>query len=460
LFTVILIGFVGGVVTAVSPCILPVLPVIFLSAGAPTGTGNRDTAHASVVDGEASATAACAKTARAQALRPYLVTAGLVASFGSVTLVGSALMMALHLSQDTIRWTGLVALTLIGVSLISPRVQHILERPFAFIPHTRIGVRSGGFGLGLALGVLYAPCAGPVLAAIVVAGATSHLDIQTITLTLAFALGAALPLLTFAVAGQRIVERVGAFRRRQRTIRVISGMVIIAFAISLVFNLTDVLQRAIPDYTRPLQDTLAASGQIPAPTNPGAAGASTGQPSNCTYGAPALANCGPAPDFTGITGWLNTPGDAGINLKSLRGKVVLVDFWTYSCINCQRTLPYVIDWYNRYRNAGFEVIGVHTPELAFEHVQRSVAARAAALGVAYPVALDNDYSTWNTYDNRYWPAEYLIDAEGNLRHITVGEGEYDLTDGFIRELLTTAQPGPAVGASANTTTPSPPVAGA
>jgi thiol-disulfide isomerase/thioredoxin len=215
----------------------------------------------------------------------------------------------------------------------------------------------------------------------------------------------------------------------------------------------------LPVYTRPLQDTLAASGHIPAPTNPGAADASTGQPSNCTYGAPALENCGPAADFTGITGWLNTPGDAGINLKSLRGKVVLVDFWTCSCINCQRTLPYVIDWYNRYRNAGFEVIGVHTPELAFEHVQRSVAARAAALGVTYPVALDNDYSTWDSYHNRYWPAEYLIDAEGNLRHITVGEGEYDLTDGFIRELLTTAQPGPAVGALANTTTPSPPVAG-
>ena len=210
-----------------------------------------------------SATTASAKTDRAQALRPYLVTAGLVASFGSVTLVGSALLTLLHLSQDTIRWTGLVALTLIGVSLISPRVQHFLERPFAFIPHTRIGVHSGGFGLGLALGVVYAPCAGPVLAAIVVAGATSHLDIQTIALTLAFALGAALPLLTFALAGQRIVERVGAFRRRQRTIRVISGMVIIAFAISLVLNLTDPLQRAVPDYSRPLQDILAANGPIP-----------------------------------------------------------------------------------------------------------------------------------------------------------------------------------------------------
>ena len=177
-------------------------------------------------------------------------------------------MTQLHLSQDTIRWTGLVALTLIGVGLISPRVQHFFKRPFGFIPHTQIGVHSGGFGLGLALGVLYAPCAGPVLAAIVVAGATSHLDIQTIALTLAFALGAALPLLTFALAGQRIVERVGAFRRRQRTIRVISGMVIIAFAISLVLNLTDLLQRAIPDYTRPLQDTLAASGQIPAQKPP------------------------------------------------------------------------------------------------------------------------------------------------------------------------------------------------
>ena len=140
MFTVILIGFVGGVIAAVSPCIVPILPIIFFSANSPTGTGNRDGAHASLLDSDACATTASAKTARAQALRPYLVTAGLVASFGSVTLVGSALLTLLHLSQDTIRWTGLAALTLIGISLISPRVQHFLERPFAFIPHTRMGL--------------------------------------------------------------------------------------------------------------------------------------------------------------------------------------------------------------------------------------------------------------------------------------------------------------------------------
>jgi cytochrome c biogenesis protein CcdA/thiol-disulfide isomerase/thioredoxin len=454
----ILIGFIGGVITGVSPCILPVLPVIIFSAASQTGSANRDTAHSPATGAVTAHTATSAKTARAHALRPYLVIAGLVASFGSVTLAGSALMTLLHLSQDTIRWTAMVALTLTGVSLISRRVEHLLEKPFSFIPPFRIGQRSSGFGLGLAVGVLYAPCAGPVLAAIIVGGATGHFGIQTITLTLAFAFGAALPLLAFALTGQRIVERVGAFRRRQRTIRVISGMVIIVFVISAVFNAADGLQRMIPDYTRPLQDNLAAGGQIPAPTNAGATG-SRGQSSNCTYGAPVLQDCGPAPDFTDLTGWLNTPGDAPIDLKSLHGKVVLVDFWTYSCINCQRTLPYVIDWYTRYRNAGFEVIGVHTPELAFERVRGNVAARAAELGVTYPVALDNNYSTWNAYHNRYWPAEYLIDAQGTLRHMTVGEGDYDLTDGFIRQLLSSTYPGPPVGPSANPTTSAPAVAG-
>src|SRR5258708_15133213 len=220
----ILIGFIGGVITGVSPCILPVLPVIIFSAASQTGSANRDTAHSLAIGAVTAHTATSAKTARAHALRPYLVIAGLVASFGSVTLAGSALMTLLHLSQDTIRWTGMVALTLIGVSLISRRVEHLLEKPFSFIPPFRIGQRSSGFGLGLAVGVLYAPCAGPVLAAIIVGGATGHFGIQTITLTLAFAFGVALPLLAFALAGQRMVERVGAFRRRQHTIRVISRM--------------------------------------------------------------------------------------------------------------------------------------------------------------------------------------------------------------------------------------------
>ena len=138
-----------------------------------------------------------------------------------------------------------------------------------------------------------------------------------------------------------------------------------------------------------------------------------------------LQQCGPAPAITGITQWLNTPDGKPIDLASLRGKVVLIDFWAYSCINCQRAIPHVVDWYNRYRGDGFVAIGVHTPEYAFEHVPGNVASGAAGLHIDYPIALDNDYKTWNNYQNLYWPAEYLIDANGTVRHTKFGEGDYD-----------------------------------
>ncbi|GAA4533706.1 hypothetical protein GCM10023161_04960 [Mycobacterium paraffinicum] len=137
---------------------------------------------------------------------------------------------------------------------------------------------------------------------------------------------------------------------------------------------------------------------------------------------------------------LNTPGGAPVDLASLRGKVVLIDFWAYSCINCQRAIAHVTDWYNRYHDAGFVVFGVHTPEYAFERVPANVSSGAAALHITYPVALDNDYTTWNNYQNLYWPAEYLIDANGTVRHTKFGEGDYDGTEKLIRELLVDAQP--------------------
>jgi thiol-disulfide isomerase/thioredoxin len=154
-----------------------------------------------------------------------------------------------------------------------------------------------------------------------------------------------------------------------------------------------------------------------------------------------LQNCGPAPDLKGITAWLNTPGNGPVDLRSLRGKVVLVDFWAYSCINCQRAIPHVEGWYKAYRDKGFEVIGVHTPEYAFEKVTSNVQQGAADLGITYPIAQDNGYSTWTNYRNQYWPAEYLIDANGSVRHTKFGEGDYNGTEKLIRELLTAAHPG-------------------
>src|SRR5271166_424932 len=413
--TVALIAFLGGLITGISPCILPVLPVVFFSGAGSSRESSRPA-------------------------RPYLVIAGLVCSFSVVTLAGSALLSALHLPQDTIRWAALVVLTIIGLGLIFPPLQHLIERPFAKIPQglTRSQTDSGrsGFGLGLTLGALYVPCAGPVLAAIVVAGGTASIGLPILVLTAAFAIGTALPLLVFALAGRRIGERVAAFRRRQRLIRIAGGITMIVLAVALVFNLPAMLQRAVPDYTTTMQKGIGAND-----IRHKLGGAVRGQLADCGGdfgGADRLQQCGPAPAVTGITQWLNTPGGAPIDLASLRGKVVLVDFWAYSCVNCQRAIGHVVDWYDRYHDDGFVVIGVHTPEYAFERVAGNVASGAAALHITYPIALDNDYATWNNYQNLYWPAEYLIDANGTVRHTKFGEGDYEGTEKLIRQLLTDA----------------------
>ena len=426
--TLIAIGFIGGLITGISPCILPVLPVIFFS-----GTQGGDRPAASETG--AVATEVRPKRSVSETLRPYRVIAGLVLSFSVVTLLGSAALSLLHLPQDAIRWVALVALVAIGLGLIFPQFEALLEKPFSKLPQKQFGSGQSGFGLGLALGVLYVPCAGPVLAAIVVAGATGTIGLDTVALTLSFAVGATLPLLFFALAGQRVAERVAAFRRRQREIRIVGGIVTILLAVALVFNLPAVLQRAIPDYTGALQEQVGGEEQLRELNLGGLVNEQNAQLSNCSDGGPELESCGTAPDIKGITKWLNTPGNAPIDLKSLRGKVVLIDFWAYSCINCQRAIPHVVGWYDAYRDKGFEVIGVHTPEYAFEKVEANVVSGAKDFGITYPIAMDNAFSTWTNYRNRYWPAEYLIDQQGTVRHVKFGEGGYDNTETLIRQLL-------------------------
>lgn len=413
------IGFIGGLITGVSPCILPVLPVIFF-AGTSTANAGAETKSA----------------------RPYLVIAGLVVSFTIVTLTGTTLLALLHLPQDTIRWVALAALAAIGLGLIFPAIETLLERPFAKLPQRQaVSGKGNGFGYGLALGALYVPCAGPILAAIIVAGATGRIGSDTVALTLSFALGTAIPLLAFALAGRRVTERVGAFRRRQRGIRVAAGAVTILLAIGLVFDLPAVIQRAIPDYTHGLQEKVAAAGQL----DPNGSGPLS--PDGCAEGGTALQNCGAAADFANLTNWFNTPDNGPLSLKQLRGKVVLVDFWAYSCINCQRAIAHVENWYQTYRDRGLVVIGIHTPEYAFERVPENVRSGAAGLGITYPVALDNDYATWNNFHNNYWPAEYLIDARGNIRHTKFGEGDYGTTESMIRQLLSESTTTDALPAS-------------
>lgn len=421
----IIIGLLGGLITGISPCILPVLPVIFLTGGAQSAR----------FEGESA-------TIPARRSRPYLVIAGLIVSFTLVTLVGSLILGLLNLPQDIIRWVGIAVLVLIGVGLMVPRFEQLLEKPFQWIPRKEVANGGSGFGVGLALGAVFVPCAGPVLAAIIVAGATGRIGLDTVLLTASFAIGVAIPLLVFALAGRGVVERIRAFRTHERGLRIAAGVAMLALAVGLVFNVPQQLQRLLPDYTAQLQKDLTDNDK--AAEALGLGGLVTEENKDldkCTNGADELESCGTAPEIRGIDSWLNTPDGEGIDLKSLRGKVVLIDFWAYSCINCQRSIPHVVAWDKAYRDAGLQVIGIHSPEYAFEKDAANVKAGAKDFGITYPVALDNNLSTWTAYRNRYWPAHYLIDADGTVRHIAFGEGNYAATEKMIRELLDDADPG-------------------
>lgn len=419
----IIIGLLGGLITGISPCILPVLPVIFLTGGA----------QSAKYDGEVVA---------ARRSRPFLVIAGLILSFTLVTLVGSLVLGLLNLPQDILRWAGIVVLLIIGIGLIVPRFQHLLERPFQRFGQREVKNRGNGFGVGLALGAVFVPCAGPVLAAIIVAGSTGRIGPGTVLLTISFAIGVAVPLLFFALAGRSVIERIRAFRTKERALRIAAGVAMIALAVGLVFNVPQLLQRLLPDYTAPLQEQLADSDQVnDALDLGGLVNEENKDLDKCTNGASELESCGTAPSIKGIQEWLNTPDGAAIDLADLKGEVVLIDFWAYSCINCQRSLPHVVAWDETYRDLGLQVIGIHSPEYAFEKDPANVAAGAESFGIEYPVALDNNLATWTNYRNRYWPAHYLIDAEGTVRHISFGEGNYAETEKMIRELLQDADPG-------------------
>ena len=478
LLTLALIGLVGGLITGISPCILPVLPVIFFSGGVQSARGTGRSAGAPVVTrtsagavrvgalpqptfGSAARTTTTATAVldapgpagtpptgapsgrrRSETWRPYLVIAGLVTSFTLFTLLGSLVLALLGLPLDLLRWAGIVVLALLGIGLLVPRFEELLERPFArFAPRGNRNANRSGFLLGLGLGAVYVPCAGPVLAAITVAGATGDIGLGTVVLTVSFALGAALPLLVFALAGRRVAERVAAFRRHQRGIRATGGVLMLALALALSFNVTDAIQRALPGYTEQLQTAVAENETVQEQLDLGGLVTAENEGlGRCTNNAPELEDCGPAPELRGIDTWLNTDDGAPLTLEGLRGQVVLVDFWAYSCINCQRSVPHVTAWDEAYRDAGLTVLGVHTPEYAFERETRNVVAGAERLGIEYPIAQDNSYATWTAYRNRYWPAHYLIDADGVVRHISQGEGGYEATEAMIRELLQQADP--------------------
>lgn len=418
MITLALIGLLGGLITGVSPCVLPMLPIIFF-AGTTGTTGTT---------GETGA----------RDWRPLKIIAGIVVSFSVFTLAGSVILSALGLPDDFLRWGGLIILSIVGLGLIFPALGHWIEKPFYRLPKINRN-NNGAFVLGLGLGTLYVPCAGPVLAAITVAGATGNVGWRTVVLTVSFAMGAALPLLIFASAGSRISQRVKAYRDHQKGFRIAGGAVMIALAVALAFNVTDVIQRSLPSYTSGLEKKVAENKTVQGALAP-AIGVGGEELAKCTPGAAELATCGAAPEFRGTQKWFNTAGGQPATLSGLKGKVVLVDFWAYSCINCQRATPHLLAWDKAYKSLGLQIVGIHSPEFAFEKDAGNLQSAIRKEGIGYPVGQDNNLATWTAYRNQYWPAKYLVDAGGTVRSIKFGEGDYGQTEDQIRRLLTDANP--------------------
>src|ERR671935_487007 len=408
----LLIGFLAGVVTAISPCVLPVLPIL-LAGGA--GGGRR---------------------------RPYAIIAGLVLSFTVFTLTAAWILDELGLPDDFLRNAALVLLFVVAATLLVPRLGELLERPFLFLTRRRPAGSGGGFVLGLSLGLVFVPCAGPIFSYVAVRAGSEHLNAKAVLLIVAYSLGAAVPMLLVTLGGREISSKL-----RGPLVRPALGVVMALAGLAIVFNLDTKAQTALGGYTNTIQGWFERTDYVKRHLNGGGgpklvSAATTSQ----------LADYGRAPDFSHISDWLNTPGDRPLSLASRRGKVVLVDFWTYSCINCLRTLPHLEAWDRAYRKDGLVVVGVHTPEFAFESVPSNVRAAVKRLGVRYPVALDNNYDTWNSYGNEYWPAKYLIDRNGDVRYAHFGEGNYDVTEQNIR-LLLGERPGAPASARVKDTTP-------
>jgi cytochrome c biogenesis protein CcdA/thiol-disulfide isomerase/thioredoxin len=451
----LVVAFLGGLITGLSPCIVPVIPVVM--AGGSAGTSK---------------------------WRPYVIIAGLVVSFSVSVLFASSLLGFLHLPQDLLFWLGVALLGLLSIGLLIPKLGEIIERPFARLGASRYANQGGGFVLGLSLGLVFVPCAGPVLTAISVAAAHHHAGASSLLVTLFYALGVTIPLLVLAVVAQRATTSWSSLRSHLPAVRKVAGVVLGVATLAIAFNWLGTLQRDVPGYTSALEDHIESTGSACtqlqhlsgehqnqfaaanahlegkkatcAATDEGdsqsghlVAGAKT---TTTTTQSPATAtpkkapvfmanktnlpNLGRAPSFTGITAWFNTPGNKPLTLSQLRGKVVLIDFWTYSCINCQRALPHVEGWYNDYKKDGLVVVGVSSPEFAFEHVVSNVVSAAGSLGIDYPVAVDDNLATWDAYNNEYWPAEYLIDPTGVVRAYDFGEGGYSSMENNIRMLLT------------------------
>jgi cytochrome c biogenesis protein CcdA/thiol-disulfide isomerase/thioredoxin len=411
----VLFAFLAGAGTALSPCVLPVLPAVLASAG----SGGRR--------------------------RPLGVIAGLTATFTIAIVALASLVDGVGLAGGTVRTLAVVVLLGFGFALLVPSIAAQVEAPLSRLARFGPRGRGEGFWSGLAvgagLGFVYAPCAGPILAAVVSVSATQGASGELVTVALGYAAGSALVLLLIAYGGRRLLDRLRAAGRGPAVQRVL-GAVMVATAVAVVTDLDVRFQTALADDfpevvvnpTRALERSDAVEERLAdLRGRPRFEETEAGRPRRA--GLPVLGN---APEFTGNDRWFNTRADGPLSLDGLRGRVVLIDFWTYTCINCIRTLPYLRAWDRRYRDSGLTIVGVHTPEFAFEREADNVREAIAANRLRYPVAQDNEYATWSAWGNQYWPAKYLIDARGRVRYAHFGEGAYEETEAAIRALLAEA----------------------
>jgi cytochrome c biogenesis protein CcdA/thiol-disulfide isomerase/thioredoxin len=395
----LLLAFLGGTLTILSPCVLPVVPFVFAQSGKPFRSNGLPT------------------------LVGMALTFTLVASAAAVG--GGWIVRANQVG----RAAALVLLAAFGLALLFPTLGDRLTRPFVAIGgrlQQRADARAGIGGallLGVAIGFLWAPCAGPVLGLILTGAALGGANAHTTLLLFAFAAGAATSLAIAIAAGARVFAALKRGLGAEEWIRRGLGIAVLAGVAAVALGLdTGILAKLSLASTSPTEQRLVdrfARGPVPR--------------SASTTGAADASGPDQLPSFSGATGWLNS---APLTAAALHGHVVLIDVWTYSCINCLRTVPFVKQWANEYGPDGLVVIGVHSPEFAFERDSMNVAHAARDLGVTYPVALDNGYAIWRALGNEYWPAEYLYDTAGHLRYHDAGEGHNAATEREIRALLT------------------------
>ena len=401
---IILLAYLGGILTILSPCILPVLPFVF------------------------------ARADRSFVRSTLPMLAGMAATFAIVATL-AAVGGGWAVQANAIgRWAALILLALFGIALVFPSISDRLTRPLVALG-SRMTEQSGqqdsvwsSAVLGIATGLLWAPCAGPILGIIFTAAALQGASFDTTFLLLAYALGAATSLALALLVGGKVFARMKKSLGASERIRQVLGVLVLIGVVAIALGLdTRVLSKISSAQTASLESGLAAKlglGQ----------GAESDARTNA-MGELVLPSQGELPPLDGLGPWYNS---SPLTREQLRGKVVLVDFWTYSCINCLRAIPYVRAWYDKYRDDGLVVIGVHAPEFAFEREPANVAKAIKDLEIRYPVALDNQYKLWSALKNNYWPAHYFIDAQGRIRYFHHGEGEYDVSERVIRQLLAEA----------------------